>query len=36
MREYYERENVILQWLASNPGQKWTDKDFPTNGTQFY
>jgi hypothetical protein len=36
MREYYEKEAVILQWLANNPGQKWVDKDFPANNTQFY
>ncbi len=36
MREYYEKEDTILQWLASNPGHKWVDKDFPTTGSQFY
>jgi len=36
MREYYEKEAVILQWLHNNPGQKWIDKDFPANNSQFY
>ena len=36
MREYYEKETAVLQWLAANPGQKWVDKEFQANGTQFY
>lgn len=36
MKQYYQRENIILQWLANNPGQKWTDKDFPVGNGQFY
>jgi hypothetical protein len=36
MREYYEKETAILQWLSANPGQKWVDKEFATNNSQFY
>lgn len=36
MKDYYIKENIILQWLAQNPGQKWVDKDFPTTSSQFY
>jgi hypothetical protein len=25
-----------MQWIHNNPGQKWIDKEFPANGTQFY
>lgn len=36
MREYYEKENAVLQWLANNPGQRWVDKEFPPSNAQFY
>lgn len=36
MREYYEKEAAVLQWLSNNPGQKWVDKDFPISNAQFY
>lgn len=36
MREYYEKQNAILQWLSNNPGQKWVDKDFAPSNSQFY
>jgi len=36
MREYFEKETAILQWLSANPGQKWIDKEFAANNSQFY
>jgi hypothetical protein len=36
MRDYYDKEAVVLQWLQNNPGQKWVDKDFPAANAQFY
>ena len=36
MRDYYEQENAVLQWLANNPGQRGVDKEFPPSNAQFY